>query len=448
MIVFCAACGTQNDGSSKFCSGCGGALTARPSVSPQGTQPPPATAASTPESVPERPVLIGPAVNQCPVCGRTYPAAQRFCHADGAALAAALPEPAAAAVAPPITTPPPLPSAQALPTPPDPAASFETRQSSEAPIPVAQVAASSAPMESPSVIDPAIPALAISAPSTSADRTTDSMQHCPTCGIVFPAGVRFCDQDGTPLAAGGVAAVEAAAQAGEAPWLAAYAPDPGDGEVDGGFASADVAPGRRYLVPTLVVAALLVLFAGGGYAFWSGAFDRWFADPPPLVLTPEAACLEVDTAAVIRPEATRVCGDARAKRAADAVANNTPGLLGRYKAYLADQDVTLAIDGNAQTIALSFTGTLTYRNAVTGESCIASLSRIGAEGITPSFAVSFRQAPVPDKPACAAEIPVTLNITGQPTDANGVVASISAEWRKPDSDEVLMKGTLQREAGQ
>lgn len=433
MIVFCAACGTQNDGSSKFCSGCGGALTARPSAPPMATPPPPAPTADASESPREAPVVIGPAVNRCPACGQTAPATQRFCHFDGAPLAAAPPEPVgAAAVALSITTPPPLPPAQALPTPPDLAASFETQQPPEAPIPVAQVAASPAPMESPSVIDPAIPAPAISAPSTVADRTSDPMQHCPACGIVFPAGVRFCDQDGTLLISGGADAVEAAAERGDAPWLLPYPARSSEGETDDDYPDDDRSSNRRGFVPAVVAAVLLVLFAGGGYAFWSGAFDRWLG----------------------RNETSTKLGDT-----SDLIAENqrvaaslpkTPGLLGRYSAHLADQDIVLAIEQNTPTSALrSFTATLTYSNAVNGGTCTASLTATGdREGSTPGFAVSFRQGPVPGQPSCPAELPVTLDITGQPTDANGVVASISAEWRKPDSDDVLMKGILLREAGQ
>lgn len=440
--MFCATCGTRNDEADRFCRGCGATMAAGRAPDALAAQPAVANFVAPSWQVGATVLATG---KVCPACGRTYPASQRFCHADGTALAGGV-APVASVVA---NAPPPPPEAPApLPTP----ISLEQAEAAPPPGPPTSPPqgappAPEIPQEVPPELEPAVTAVSGPLAGLDAPLAPEATQHCPSCGLTFPAAMRFCDQDGSPLAAGGKEAVDAAAERGEAPWLASYAPV-GQPDEDRDSSAEEDREGGGKLVPALVATTLLLLFGGGGYAFWSGAFDRWLANPPPLVLTPEAACLEVDTAAVIRAEAVQVCGDARAKATRDEITG--PVLRGRYKVDLADQNIVLSIDGAVATSDLrSFTATLTYTNIVTNETCIAALAAVGdREGSKPGLAVSFRQAAIPGREACPAEIPVTLDITGQPTDANRVVRSIVAEWRKPGSDEVLMKGTLQREVGQ
>ncbi len=440
--MFCAACGTQNDDGNKFCRSCGTGLP--PTASRAAATPSVAAPAPSREAAPAQ-AATG---NACPACGRKFPATQRFCNTDGTALVAG--PPGAGSSATPVTppTPPaPPPTAPARPATTESLEKIETGSTVEDPIPhpppVAAAPSPSVPLQPPTppaavVLPPLgaakpVPIPATLAQSTAAVPAADAtLQHCATCGLTYPAGVRFCDQDGSPLVAGGIAMTEAATSADEMPWLLPHPPFPLETPVDDSFDD-DRAPNRFRFVPVITAAALLLLFVGGGYVFWSGAFDR--------SLGPDASSksrVPTVAEAIDDPEAIR---DSLKK---------TPSLLGRYTAHLADQDIVLAIEQGTPTSGLlSLSATLTYSNAVNGGTCTASLTATGdREGSTPGFAVSFRQGPVPGQPSCPAELPVTLDITGQPTDANGVVASISAEWRKPDSDDVLMKGILLREAGQ
>jgi hypothetical protein len=179
------------------------------------------------------------------------------------------------------------------------------------------------------------------------------------------------------------------------------------------------------LVTSLVVIALLA--AGGGYLYWSGVLDRWIGGEEKSDMTAQVG--------------GHIEGATRAANAAQA-----PGLLGTYNAHLADQDIALVINGDSARPLVSSQGTVSYLNVVNGGTCTALLvpESGGGVGGDTGNAVRFRQTPVPGKPNCPQDIPVRIDITGQPANADGVVSAISVEWYSGNPERILMSGKLQR----
>jgi hypothetical protein len=246
---------------------------------------------------------------------------------------------------------------------------------------------------------------------------------CPTCGLSFPPGVRFCDQDGTTLVS--LSAAQAALAAAPAPVSQSQEEPAWDSEWDD---PQDTRGNRSYFVAGLLSVAVLIA-GGGGYAYWNGYLDKWIGGKPD-------------------PELVDAAGTASAGSAGSgAIKPATPGLLGSYKAHLSDQDIVLVIEGEGPRPLVASAGTVTYLNVVNGGTCTAALVPTSGGGVggDTGNAVSFKQTPVPGKPNCPQDIPVKMDITGQPSDKDGVVGSIAVEWLKPNSEDVLMAGNLRRE---
>jgi hypothetical protein len=233
---------------------------------------------------------------------------------------------------------------------------------------------------------------------------------CPTCGAVFPAGSRFCDHDGTPL---GTGASRPSAAPEARPGHAGEPPDEYDDEEESG--------GSRRLLPALL--AVLVVMAVGalGYLYWSGKLDALLAGRP-------------------ADKAHRLSG---ADKPGAVV---VPGLAGSYAAHIADQDIVLAVSGEKPLPLVSAHGRISYQNTVNGGACVADLvpTKGGGFGGDTSNAVSFRQVAVPGKPACSADIPVEMDVAGQPVGKDGVVGAVAVEWHSPGKGAILMSGKLSR----
>jgi Double zinc ribbon len=421
--MFCPKCGSQNTAANRFCLGCGAPLVAAsPALAEpaQREQAPPASRPQTANVSFESGAIVE---KVCPLCDRTYPAAQRFCNADGTSLVAPAPppNPVLQKATPSKASAPPSPPKSAVEAPelqevaPAPAAIPEPASSvTPEPAPIAKI------FDSPTVTEQPVATAAILDRGPVSEGLT-----CPKCSLPFPPGVRFCDQDGSTLVS------KAAAEAALA--LAAKAP-PAQFEEPAWDSDWNVAVekrrGRGLLIFSLL--ALAVLIAGGGYAYWSGMLNKWIGGKADPALVADAA--KAGAAAK---------GSAKSAPAA-------PGLRGTYRARLSDQDISLVIEGESVKPLVSSAGLVTYLNVVTGATCTAALVPVSGGGVggDTSNAVSFRQGPVPDKPACPKDIPVKMDITGQPTGDDGVVTTIAAEWLRPDSGAVLMAGTLTRDAGQ
>lgn len=411
--MFCPKCGTENGGTNRFCLACGGPLV----TGPAAARPAADRVVEAPQSratPPPLPADQSEAAKQCPVCAKAYPAAQRFCNADGATLVAAIAEKPGLARNNQPSPPPdqeaaeqiasksgvPPPEVASAPTPPEPALAAE-------PEPELSAAPAMQPASSKGLI-------------------------CPSCGLAFPVGVRFCDQDGSTLVERGMATnarvlppvVADLIYRNEEPGAVGFGVDGNEDseEYGGGYGER-----RSSLTPALIVGILLILTAGGGYAYWSGMFDKWLGKGTDRELARQ------DKA---RPEATS--------------APKVPGLLGSYKAHIADQDIVLTIASGESRPLVTSAGTVTYLNAVNGGTCTALLVPISGGGIggDTGNAVSFRQSAVPGKPACPKDIPIKMDISSQPSDDSGVVRSIAAEWRAPNSEKILMAGTLERDVVQ
>ena len=100
---------------------------------------------------------------------------------------------------------------------------------------------------------------------------------CPVCGLGFPAGVRFCDQDGTPLVDRKAAAsmrlkpvVDSAPPRQVDDYLESEPWEDNEEEYGGRYGQ-----GRSRLFPVLIAVVLTILVAGAGYAYWNGKFDNW-----------------------------------------------------------------------------------------------------------------------------------------------------------------------------
>lgn len=255
------------------------------------------------------------------------------------------------------------------------------------------------------------------------------MLRCPKCGLGFAKGVRFCDQDGSILLKPGETPAIPATPPASTPIAVAVAdsaPDPWE-QGDDYF---EPEPGRKGKRIALAAWAILLLGAigGAGYAYSTGLLDRWIGH-------------RVDPA---------LPGSAPGKNnAAPAKAVNPPMLRGTYKANLADQDITLTFAGDTPRLLAAAEGSITYRNVVTRRTCTSSLKRDqGASvGGDATYALRFRQEAVPGMPACPADIPVKIDLTGEPQAQDGVVEAISVMWFKGSSEVVVMSGKLTRDAG-
>ena len=134
---------------------------------------------------------------------------------------------------------------------------------------------------------------------------------------------------------------------------------------------------------------------------------------------------------------------------ANAPGPSAPSLLGTYKAHISDQDISLVIDAESPRLLVSSAGIVTYLNVVNGGTCTASLVPVSGGGVggDTGNAVNFRQTPVSGKAACPEDIPVRMDITGQSAGPDGIVGTVAVKWLSPDSEKVLMAGTLMKETG-
>lgn len=395
--MFCAKCGAGNTDANKFCMGCGAPLLAGPPVSPVPEHKVPAAPIS------QAPLagVAGTGGKACPLCARTYPASQKFCNDDGATLVAHAP---------------------ALATPSDPQPELRKEASATVAVPLPLPAPATLPVE-PQVAATAEPPVAPPPSTPPAIVASAEGLACPSCGLAFPPGVRFCDQDGTTLV--GKSSAQAALAAAPPPEMQSQEEPSWDSEWDD---LQDTRRKRSYLVAGLLSVAVLIA-GGGGYAYWNGDLDKWIGGKPDPAF--------VDAAGKDSP---RSAGSGATRPA-------TPGLRGSYKAHLSDQDILLVIAGESPKPLVASAGTVTYLNVVNGGTCTAALVPTSGGGVggDTGNAVSFRQTPVPGKPNCPQDIPVKMDITGQPADEDGVVGSITVEWLKPNSEKVLMAGKLRRE---
>lgn len=234
-----------------------------------------------------------------------------------------------------------------------------------------------------------------------------------------PAGTRFCDQDGTPL--NGAAVARSTAAVVDAPTPAPVQPDE---HVEDFACDYEDEPPRRSVLPWVAGIAALVIVSAAGLAYWTGKLDKWMGKKPDKELASAAA-------------------------SAPAASDRATGVMGVYKAHLADQDIVLTISGTAPTPLVASTGEISYRNTVNGGTCTSSLVVIKGGGIggDTGNAIRFRQTAIPGKTACSADIPVTMDISGQPSGNGGIVASISVNWQSPKDGSTLMAGKLVLDGG-
>lgn len=360
------------------------------------------------EAPPVAPLATTTGLRFCPTCGTGYPADERFCMHDGTPLPAGAPVPVVEAAAP--ADPPATVDAIAEPIAEEPPQPEPVSEAPEAEVEAEVAVPEELPTEAPV---PASPEPAPPAPPLTEVAAEDLA--CPVCGLSFEPGVRFCDRDGArlvPKAEAEAALATAAPPVSDEPEETAWEDDWDSAEY--------AAPKRNYLVLGLLAVAVL-LAGGGGYAYWAGHLAPWLG------------------------------GDAQSNvaSAADAVDDNrpVPGLLGNYTAHLADQDISLMVTADRPQALVSASAIVSYLNVVTGNTCTASLIPVSGGGVggDTSNAVSFRQEPVADKPACPRDIPVRMEIVTVPEGSDGIVGSVNVEWLSPGTDEVLMSGTLLRE---
>ena len=471
--MFCPKCGAQNADKNKFCLGCGAPLLAKSQVTPEPESKAPTAQVSQTQAAGMVAGAAGAEDKACPLCARSYPASQKFCNADGASLVDRKPAsapvaqqealakvqagPAASPLAP---APKSLVPPSAAQDPNIPAAASLIRGTvaeslacpkcgrtyfasqkfcnvdgatlvAHAPAPAAAPPSMPPPEPLPAELTAAAapelhtaPAAAPPPHAPSAIEASAEDLACPACGLAFPPGARFCDQDGTTLVSQSIA--QAAGSATPPPVMQISE----ESSWDSGWDELQNAPRKRtYVVAGLLSLAVLIA-GGGGYAHWNGYLDKWIGEN-----------LEPELASAVGKNSPKSVGTAETKLV-------TPGLLGSYKAHLSDQDIVLVIEGESPKPLVASAGTVTYLNVVNGGSCTAALVPTSGGGVggDTGNAVSFQQTPVPGKPNCPQDIPVKMDITGQPADEDGVVGSIAVEWHKPNSENVLMAGKLQRES--
>lgn len=497
--MFCAKCGGQNADLNKFCVRCGTSLARSSESNPIAIQSNEPQAGHGPVEVPE--VATEPTEKFCPKCARSYPLTQKFCNVDGTALEFPRPESSGSGKTTPksdvtldVELPPAVHSSLLEQSPPDVA---DAEYPTASPAPASLVSPEADALVCPKcdrsypptqkfcnvdgiALGPSRPSLeapteeaplpndgdlpqnenpeppspkaeddrqsgSLSSPQVEVEapdlRVASETRHvpveavdgeglaCPKCGQAFPAGVRFCDRDGATLVSKETA--EAALTLAEqsppsAPDLPPTLPQPEGSAWDQGWEEMDKRERKRPLL-WIGLAVFAALLAGVSYAWQSGKLDQMLS----------AATGSGSTEGVGPTSGT------------SAGANTVPGLLGVYKAHLADQDIELVVSGDSPRPLASSEGVVTYRNVVNGGTCTSSLKPESSGGIggDTSNAVKFRQTPISGKPACPEDIPVRIDISGQPTGDAGLVDTISVEWFSGSSKKVLMSGKLAREVG-
>jgi Double zinc ribbon len=388
--MFCPKCGAGNSESNRFCLGCGTPLSAPSSPTPAAIE-----TSLAPEV--EKQLVSEPEGKICPACGRNYSANLRFCEEDGTILVTA--SQAAAS--------------QSVELVEDEDAADET----EAEVPV-EVISSDVDMDNNSSV-PETPPPDEELDIYDAGSGIAEGLACPTCGNTFVSGVRFCERDGTPLTAAGP--------------LLALAPEPGQAlqnvqplvaETNNSYEPSEgYGSGRRITLPGVLGILLPILLLGGGYAYMSGRLDNWIGH---------------------KTERQSVGQSGKEAQDAAAKAQQPPGLLGGYKAHLADQDIVLSITGDKPKPLHTMAGVINYANVLNGGTCTAALvaNTVSGVGGDSGNVVTFMQMPVVGRPTCPQDIPVKIDITNQPVSADGAVTAIRVEWSAADSGKVLMSGTL------
>lgn len=351
----------------------------------------------------------------CPSCGTANAVDNKFCASCGSALAGITDQPPTA-----LAIASPSPAAVLSPTGKncpvcqrryEIAVQFcEADGTRLSPLAAAPTVPIPPPPELEPTTPPPVPFPAAAAEAAEPTEPAPGALMCPACRTPYPAGTRFCELDGTPL--GPVAAAHESDAVFDRPWEFEDEDD-------------EPAPPRsRWLAFAAFTIGVLLIAAASFSAYRQGLFDRWIG----------AQSSDVKPAAQPGAKPANVSA--------------VPGLTGTYSAHLSDQDVTLTVTGTGPRTLVSADSEISYRNTVTGNECTAALrpTESGGIGGDTSNAVSFKQISVPGKRACPADIPVKMDITGQPLDPSRIVTAVAVEWHSSDGKRVLMSGTLIRAA--
>jgi hypothetical protein len=391
----------------------------------------------------------------CPLCGLRYEESMRFCAEDGAPLVAVVPTAGAIEPVEPSAPPPPL-AAEPEPEPvanPEPLAEAtvlpEATEPEDAPtlldegVPAAGGTSTedqglpSPPEAPPAEVEaaaaaspPPIPEPSEAVSGGSETSAASIRQFCDNCGAKLEPDAAFCSDCGTtvdqePAETGGAAFVATAMQAPintvpDRPEAAANEAQESDGDEDDlpEHAIEEGRGSRRWL---WIVATLALLGGGAGAAYY-------YRDVLPI-------------SQVLATEETENKTEAEVT---EKKAPLIPKVAGIYSAFLMDQEIEIEFEGEPAYLAES-RGTARYLNTINGGRCVSRLVAIQSGGIggEPSGKVLFSQQPKDGEPACAADIPMLINIADRKMTDEGVVSKLSIEWKSPETEEVLMNGELE-----
>jgi predicted amidophosphoribosyltransferase len=440
-IMFCHACGADNDDGNRFCRSCGTELqSADPAASATAGAPLDQVAETAPSPAAEDDA--GGKV--CPACGTSFDAGMKFCDRDGAALVAA-----AAVVAPsPDPEEPAPPPAEQAQAPADTAAEPE-----EAAPAVAESAQVQSFCEScGSRLEPGDTFCASCGSRTEPPGESDRAEPSPEATDAAPDEM-FQPQEAEPepepeperaaypepsvtapqvpepaaiAAAGSPLTAPASAQPAtdRKPETAAELPILAEPGVE---TEVEETPARKSRAWIWAIGAFAVLGAGGGAGYVYRDQVMAYAVKAGIPISTGSA----DAGAL---------GDLAGE---DTEAPAIPRVAGKYTAFLMDQEIEIEFEGEPEVLAQS-RGTARYLNTVNGGRCVSRLVAIESGGIGGSTdsKVLFSQQPKDGEPPCGQDIPMQIDIDKQAMNADGRVSRLAVEWQSPETREVLMSGDL------
>jgi cytochrome c5 len=125
------------------------------------------------------------------------------------------------------------------------------------------------------------------------------------------------------------------------------------------------------------------------------------------------------------------------------VQDGIPRVAGKYTAFLMDQEIEIAFEGDPAVLAQA-KGTARYLNTVNGGRCVSRLVAIESGGIggDTSGKVLFSQQPKDGEPSCGQDIPMLIDLDKRAIAEDGLISRLSVEWKSPESNQVLMSGNL------
>lgn len=209
----------------------------------------------------------------------------------------------------------------------------------------------------------------------------------------------------------------------------------------------NVSPNRNALkIGIIGISVLLILIIGGGLSFFWFRTQPRSADNVAVTEQQVAVSTAATTPAIGAPITT--APTAGLTNSESSLSSDSPNLsytvLGRYSAFIADQDISLDFGGSTRQPLSAASGRATYANRVSDGTCT---SRLIVDQVANEMSATYSQASILGQKPCEGSFPIRISINDAATDQSGAIQNLHVEWLNPANGRVVMAGDLTHSSG-